>query len=269
MERKDKIKKLNELKKSIIALSLASTVVLSASACSNSDEPYFSETLSVEDYFESHDENNCYALNYIENAVVDKLTFEQWKEAYIAARSNAIYEQSTDKYKPADEASAKTMNRALYAMGLLTLKGQVIEALGINPNNIDDIKIVGATRENNNMVKVVYKTYTKEKATGNIDTWVVTNKNESYDLKGKGDDLVYTIVAASNNKISNSNDLRDYDEAYQEICEFMLCKGTPSDGLFSGKTIDFSFDPVKVVKFNEEHDPEHQATMVKTTETVK
>ena len=33
MERKDKLKKLNELKKSILALSLASTVVLSASAC--------------------------------------------------------------------------------------------------------------------------------------------------------------------------------------------------------------------------------------------
>ncbi len=269
MERKDKLKKLNELKKSILALSLASTVVFSASACSNGDEPYFSESLSMEDYFESHDEDNCYALNYIENVTVDDLTFEQWKEVYISARSNAIYDQGADKYMPADEYSAKIMNRALRAMGLLVLKGQIIEALDINPSYVDKIEIVGATKENNNMVKIIYRAYTNEKATGNIDTKVTTNKDESYDLKGKGNDLADVIVAAGNNKISDSDDLRDYDEAYQEICEFMLCKGTPSDGLFSGKTIDFSFDPVKVVNFNEKHDPELQATLVKTTETVK
>ncbi len=269
MERKDKLKKLNELKKSILALSLASTVVFSASACSNGDEPYFSESLSMEDYFESHDEDNCYALNYIENATVNDKTFEEWKEMYITARSSAIYDQSADKYKPASKNNADTMNRALYAMGLLVLKGQVIETLGVHPGNVNDIKIVGATKENSNMVKIIYRTYTNEKATGNIDTWVMSKKDESYDLKGKGNDLAGIVVAASNNKISDSDDLRDYDEAYQEICEFMLCKGTTGQNFLGDRSIDFSFDPVKVVNFNEKHDPELQATLVKTTETVK
>mgnify|MGYP004596579731 FL=1 len=42
MERKELLKKLNELKRSVVAISLASTVVLGASACSNEEKPYFS-----------------------------------------------------------------------------------------------------------------------------------------------------------------------------------------------------------------------------------
>ena len=53
MERKELLKKLNELKRSVVAISLASTVILGASACSNEEKPYFSEELSMEDYFNS------------------------------------------------------------------------------------------------------------------------------------------------------------------------------------------------------------------------
>lgn len=269
MERKDKLKKLNELKRSIIAMSLATTVVLGVSGCSNEDEPYFSEELSIEDYFESHDEDNCYAVSYIDNTKFDGRTFEEWNNVYKEARSNSIYDGDTNTYKPSSENSEIIMNRALYSMGILVLKGQVIESLNIAPENITEIKIVAASKDNNDLVRVSYKTYEVKKATGNIDTNVVSYKDESYDLKGKAGNLLRIIVSAGDQKLSSSHDLADYDEAYQKISEFMLCKGTPSDGLLSGKTIDFSLDPVKVIKFNEKHDPEHQTTMVKTTETVK
>ena len=95
MERKDKLKKLNELKRSIIAMSLATTVVLGVSGCSNEDEPYYSEELSIEDYFESHDEDNCYAVSYIDNTKFDGKTFEEWNNVYKEARSNSIYDGDT------------------------------------------------------------------------------------------------------------------------------------------------------------------------------
>ncbi len=269
MDRKDKLKQLNELKKNILAISLASSIVLSTSACSNQNEPYFSESLSIDDYFESHDESDCIAVNYIDNTKLDGKTFEEWKEIYNEARSNAIYDEKKNMYKPMRESSEISLNRALYSMGLLVLKGQVIETLGVHPENVDDIKVVGASKDNDNMIQVVYRTYETKKATGNIDTKVVTNKDESYDLKSMGKELVEIIIKAGDQKTSSSNDLSDYDEAYQKICEFMLCKGTINDSFFSGRSIDFSFDPVKVVNFNEKHDPELQATLVKTTETVK
>ena len=269
MERKDKLKKLNELKKSILAISLSSTVVLSASACSNQNEPYFSETLSMEDYFESHDESNCIAVNYIDNTMLDGKTFEEWKDIYNEVRSHAIYDEKKVMYKPTSENSEICLNRALYSMGLLVLKGQIIETLGVQPENVDEIKVIGASKDNDNMVQVAYRTYETKKATGNINTIVTTNKNESYDLKNMGKELVDIIIKAGDQKISSTNNLNDYDEAYQKICEFMLCKGTINDSLFSGKSIDFSFDPVKVLNFNEKNDPNLQKTMVKTTDPVK
>lgn len=263
MERKDKIKKINELKRRIIAMSLATTVVLGVSGCSNEDEPYFSEELSIEDYFESHDEGNCYAVSYIDNTEFDGRTFEEWNNAYKEARSNSIYDENTNTYKPSSENSEIVMNRALYSMGILVLKGQVIESLNIAPENITEIKIVAASKDYNDLVRVSYKTYEVKKATGNIDTNVVSYKDESYDLKGKAGDLLEIIVSAEDQKLSPSHDLADYDEAYQKISEFMLCKGTISKNILGDKSIDFSLDPVKVQSFNEEHNPEFQKTMTK------
>lgn len=263
MERKDKLKKLNELKRSIIAMSLATTVVLGVSGCSKENRPYFSEELSIEDYFESHDEDNCISINYIDNTKFDGKTFEEWNNIYKEVRANSIYDGSTNKYKPFSENSEVLMNRALYSMGILILKGQVIESLNILPENITDIKIVSATKENNDLVQVSYKTYEVKTVTGNIESNVVSNKNESYDLKGKAKDLVEIIVSAGDQKLSSNHDLSDYDNAYQEISEFMLCKGEAHTNILGDKSIDFSFDPVKVQKFNVEHNPEFQKTMTK------
>lgn len=263
MERKDKLKKLNELKRSIIAMSLATTVILGVSGCSKEDKPYFSEELSMEDYLESHDEDNCYAVNYIDNTKFDGKTFEEWNNIYKEVRANSIYDGTTNKYKPYSENSEMIMNRALYSMGILMLKGQVIESLNISPENVTDIKIVSATKDNNDLVQISYKTYEVKKVTGNINTNVISNKNESYDLKGKAKDLVEIIVSAGDQKLSPSHDLYDYDKAYQKISEFMLCKGQTNTNILGDRSIDFSFDPIKVQTFNVQHNPEFQKTMTK------
>ena len=166
MERKELLKKLNELKRSVVAISLASTVVLGASACSNEEKPYFSEELSMEDYFNSHDEENCFMTYYIDNNKVDGKTFEEWNSIYKEARCSAIYDEKTDTYKPSSENSEMVMNRALYSMGLLILKGQIIESLNIMPGNVKDIKVISSSKEADYRAHISYTTYETKKATG-------------------------------------------------------------------------------------------------------
>lgn len=263
MERKELLKKLNELKRSVIAISLASTVVLGASACSSEEKPYFSEELSMEDYFDSHDEENCFMTYYINNNKVDGKTFEEWNDIYKDARSNAIYGEKTDTYKPFSENSEMVMNRALYSMGLSVLKGQIIESLNIMPGNVKDIKVMSSSQEVDYRAQISYTTYETKKATGNIDTKVMSEKNESYDLLGAGKDVLVTIIEAGDQCISTSHNLSDYDNAYQQICEFMLYKGTPDKNFLGDHYIKFNLDPVKVNAFNEEHNKEFQKTMNK------
>lgn len=263
MERKELLKKLNELKRSVVAISLASTVVLGASACSNEEKPYFSEELSMEDYFNSHDEENCFMTYYIDNNKVDGKTFEEWNSIYKEARCSAIYDEKTNKYKPSSENSEIIMNRALYSMGLLILKGQIIESLNIMPGNVKDIKVISSSKEADYRAHISYTTYETKKATGNIDTKVMTEKNISYSLTGAGKDVLITIVDAGDQCISTSHNLNDYDNAYQQICEFMLYKGTPDKNILGDNYIKFNLDPVKVNAFNEEHNKEYQKTMNK------
>lgn len=264
MERKDKIKKLNNLKNSILAISIASTALLSISSCSDSNEPYYDETLSLEDYFSSHDEDNCKAVSYIDSNKINNKTFDEWNEIYKIARSKCIYDESTGTYRPSSKTCETSMCRALNAMGLLVLKGQTVETLNIPLKNLDDIKVLSANEDGECLIKVKYRTYETKKVTGNIDSEVTTEKDEEYKATGKGEDILDIIIKAQNFNISTNDNIEDYDEAYQTICEFMLCKGETSDSLFSGKSIDFSYDPVKVVNFNEEYNPEFQKTMTKT-----
>ena len=163
-----------------IWISVASTVVLGASACSNEEKPYFSEELSMEDYFNSHDEENCFMTYYIDNNKVDGKTFEEWNSIYKEARCSAIYDEKTDTYKPSSENSEMVMNRALYSMGLLILKGQIIESLNIMPGNVKDIKVISSSKEADYRAHISYTTYETKKATGNIDTKVMTEKKVEY-----------------------------------------------------------------------------------------
>lgn len=268
MERKEMLKKLNDLKRSLVAVSLAATMTLGVSACSkNSEEkPYVSESLSMEDYFEPHadSETDCFMTYYIDNADTEDLggkTFEEWDKIYKEARSSLESDEDIKTNKEEALKYESIMNRALYYMGLSVLKGQVLETLQINPNNVEKIKVHYKFDERMEYtVKISRKEQESQKSGSQKDEYT------EYDISPSkvGRNMIETIVAAQNDDISSKHKLTDYDKAYQEICEFMLCKGTTyTSYLSSMPKIKFSLDSNKVKTFNQMNNEGFQKTMQK------
>lgn len=268
MERKEMLKELKDLKRRIVAVSLAATMTLGVSACSkNSEEkPYVSESLSMEDYFEPHadSETDCFMTYYIDNADTEDLggkTFEEWDKIYKEARSSLESDEDIKKNKENALKYESIMNSALYYMGLSVLKGQVLETLQINPNNVEKIRVHYAFDERMEYtVKISCKEQESQKSGSKKDGYM------EYDISPSkiGRNMVETIVAAQNDNISSKHKLTDYDKAYQEICEFMLCKGTTyTSYLSSMPKIKFSLDSNKVKTFNQKNNEGFQKTMQK------
>ncbi len=272
MERKEMLKELKDLKRRLVAVSLAATMTLGVSACSkNSEEkPYASESLSMEDYFEPHadSEKSCFMTYYIDNVDTEDLggkTFEEWDKIYKEARSSLASIEDIKANKKDALKYESIMNSALYYMGLSVLKGQVLETLQINPNNVEKIRV---HYEFGERMEYTVKISCKDQKGKEQESKKSGNKKDEYteyDITSKiGRNMVETIVAAQYDNISSKHKLTDYDKAYQEICEFMLCKGTTyTSHLSSMPKIKFSLDSNRVKTFNQNNNEGFQKTIQK------
>lgn len=241
-------------KNRLCALVACLFTIMSLTGCKTEDDIYFSTDIPTAIYMQTHDEENCIAQNYANSEIENERTFEEWNQQYITARSSSIRDFDGIERASTSE-NDYAMREALYNMGLIVSEAQIAEALGIDYEYIDKMEI-NIEEEN---VTIEYRAFENKTSTGGIDTGMHTNNRKTYELSGEILDVVEVISDAKNNTLSEDGDLSNYDEAYRELNEFWLYKGTVQEGnIFSGEKLYFELDHSKVEQFNQENNPEYQ-----------
>lgn len=191
----------NDRKRQISSMILATSLMATASGCS-SDKVNIDNTSTIPNIV-----SNIGDLTTVDE-YLNFIGYQNLEKEYLSYRKDGGLDK--DKLN-------KSMD-TLSEYGLHILKGSVLDALNILPENVDSIKIL----EKDNTIKcnVEFREYTEVLKPGNILVNEVTQKKGTYTLCDDASRKMFEHIKSLQNKKAN------VDEAYLYFEEFMLNTGT-------------------------------------------